>query len=412
MKSRTKAAKSARQNLEKRAVQVEALNEILQSTLGAQSAEASAQIVLERLADLLQYPHACVLVPDLMRRELVILLRSPMPERAPARRLPLDSAGRVLAEFVLRRANQTEVIIPEDSKFAEALCAELNLERTSSFLNIPLRRGEGQMGSLILITEAPPEPDDAQLEMARQVADILAVALEQGELRQVLHTTRERLQFLAHRQSELIESERRQMTRDLHDMVGQNLTALNINLHAIANQLPPEAVPQASHSLRARIEESSSLLEEVVQRIRSMMAELRPSVLDDFGLAAALRWYGIQFSKRTEISVILEIQDIQPRLQQSVETALFRITQEALTNVAKHAHAKNVTLRLEENKQRIVLVIHDDGVGFDFPSMRRDPSKNGIGLVDMRERAEAIGGRLWVECAIGKGTRVTVEIAR
>ena len=106
------------------------------------------------------------------------------------------------------------------------------------------------------------------------------------------------------------------------------------------------------------------------------------------------------------------MEEIQPRLPQAIETALFRIAQEALTNVAKHAKAKQVRIELEAGERSVLLRIIDDGAGFDFPAMRLDSTKRGVGLVDMRERAEAIGGRIWVDCEPGKGTQVAVEVPR
>jgi signal transduction histidine kinase len=198
------------------------------------------------------------------------------------------------------------------------------------------------------------------------------------------------------------------MAQDLHDMVGQNLTALNINLYFIARRLSADTSPE----ILERLGDSSRLVEQVVERIRNLMADLRPFILDDLGLPTALRWYVGQFSKRTELPGRALVQEIQPRLSQDVETALFRIAQEALTNVAKHAQAREVVVELEQRDDRVVLTVTDDGTGFDFPAMRRDPTKTGVGLVDMRERAEALGGRIWVECEPGRGTQVQVHVPR
>jgi signal transduction histidine kinase len=149
-----------------------------------------------------------------------------------------------------------------------------------------------------------------------------------------------------------------------------------------------------------------------VRRIRDLMADLRPSILDDLGLTSALRWYTQEFGNRTRLRGIAQIQDIQPRLPPDVETSLFRIAQEALTNVAKHAGARQFIVRLEQQDRHVVLAIIDDGVGFDFGAMRLDRTKTGVGIVDMRERAEAIGGQIWIDCQIGKGTRVRVQVPR
>jgi len=137
-----------------------------------------------------------------------------------------------------------------------------------------------------------------------------------------------------------------------------------------------------------------------------MMGELRPAVLDDYGLLAALHWYGQRFSQRTGLAVAVQGEELAPRLPSATETALFRIAQEALTNAAKHAQASQVTVTLEPVNGGARLTIADDGVGFD-PATRRQA---GWGLMTMRERAEAVGAHLRVESAPGKGTQVVVEV--
>jgi two-component system sensor histidine kinase UhpB len=186
------------------------------------------------------------------------------------------------------------------------------------------------------------------------------------------------------------------------------LTALSINLNIIHNQLPPETATK----MATRIDDSLKLVEETVERIRDVMAELRPPVLDDYGVSAALHWYGKQFSERTGIPAVLKVEELKPRLPLPEETALFRIAQEALTNVAKYAQAKNVTVGLKEFDKVIYLTIADDGVGFDPTAHHQPGARPEWGLINMRERAQTVGGRLNIETAPGKGTRIMVEVPR
>jgi two-component system sensor histidine kinase UhpB len=205
---------------------------------------------------------------------------------------------------------------------------------------------------------------------------------------------------------EIQEFERRNLVRTLHDEVGQNLTGLSINLNILRSQMPDEAATK----MITRIDDSHKLVEETVERIRDVMAELRPPVLDDYGLSAALHWYGKQFSDRTGISPLMQVEELTPRLPLSTETALFRITQEALTNAAKYAQARRVTLALEAIDGEVHLTIADDGIGFDATANHQPGAR--WGLINMRERAQAIGGSLIVETAPGKGTKITVEVPR
>ena len=216
--------------------------------------------------------------------------------------------------------------------------------------------------------------------------------------------------------AEVAEDERQQLARELHDQVGQNLTALGINLNIVRMQLPDEAAAP----VHSRLDDSLSLVEQTAERIRDVMAYLRPPVLDDYGLVAALHWYGEQFAQRTDIAVAVEGQESAPRLSARVENALFRIAQEALTNVAKHAQATQVTVIVKADGGTLRLVVADDGVGFDpSTTLRASPAHlaepdgdRGWGLLTMTERAEAVGGRCRIESDPRQGTQVIVEVAR
>ena len=142
------------------------------------------------------------------------------------------------------------------------------------------------------------------------------------------------------------------------------------------------------------------------------MTDLRPPVLDDYGLAAALHWYGEQFARRTGIAVAVEGEELAPRLAARVESVLFHIAQEALTNVAKHARAKNITVTAQVQGDMLRLVVADDGIGFDSAHMTEPGGNHGWGLLIMTERAEAVGGRCQIESIPGHGTQVIVEVAR
>lgn len=224
---------------------------------------------------------------------------------------------------------------------------------------------------------------------------------------QALVQSNAQLRALAIRLSQVEEAERRRLAMELHDRVGQNLTALNLNLNLLRGLLPAEGAA----AIVLHLDDSIRLVDETMERIRDVMAELRPAVLDDYGLGAALRWYAGQLSRRTGIRTEVESNDeAMPRLPAQVETALFRIAQEALTNIGKHARASSATLRLERKEAWTRLTISDDGVGFD-PSRARSGIAGGWGLHIVRERAEAVGGRLEIKSAPGKGTQISVEVA-
>jgi two-component system sensor histidine kinase UhpB len=208
------------------------------------------------------------------------------------------------------------------------------------------------------------------------------------------------LRALSRRLVQAEETERRRVARELHDQVGQNLSALNINLDIVMGSLRDAA-------LKRRMEDSLRLVDGTLQSIEAVMAELRPPLLDEYGLGAALAWYAEEYSQRTGIKVTVDkARDPGNALRPEAAVALFRIAQEALNNVAKHAGAKLVRIGLSLEGEEMNLSITDDGCGFD-PAQ---PPRGRWGMSTMRERAEAAGGRFLIDSVPGKGTTVRAAV--
>jgi NO-binding membrane sensor protein with MHYT domain/two-component sensor histidine kinase len=209
-----------------------------------------------------------------------------------------------------------------------------------------------------------------------------------------------------HRLVQAQEDERRGIARELHDRVGQTLTALGINLDIMKAQL------QAGdrEGLRRRLEDSSRLLESTADAIHHVMADLRPPMLDDHGLRTALEWYAADFAARSSVAVKVRGTQPHPRPPQEVEVALFRIAQEALNNVAKHARASRVEITLDGTGREYVMTVSDDGAGLGASATART-DRTTLGFTTMRERAEGLGGDVRIESPPEGGTRVTVRIS-
>ena len=216
------------------------------------------------------------------------------------------------------------------------------------------------------------------------------------------------LRALAARLADVTEAERQRLSRELHDQVGQNLTALGINLNIIRSEL----LDLQSPAMRQRIDDSLALVMQTTESIRNVMADLRPPVLDDYGLLAALDWYSRGFSQRTKTVVVVEGQEPEPRLAPSVENALFRIGQEALNNVAKHAQATQAIVTVEADPKFVRLTVADDGIGFDLAQVSEGIEPPGWGLLTMTERSDVVGGNCRIDSKPNQGTRVVVEIER
>lgn len=213
------------------------------------------------------------------------------------------------------------------------------------------------------------------------------------------------LQNFSRRLLDVQEAERQRLARELHDEIGQVLTAVRISM---------EAVQRAGdrQQLSAHIEDSLTVIDEALRQVRNLSLDLRPPHLDDFGLTSAVRWYIDRYAKRsgTCVRFVDEQPADLPRLRQDLETACFRILQEALTNVARHANAKNVSVRLARSNGHLLLIIEDDGAGFEVDSLRKCASANAtLGVLGMEERAEAVGGRIEIESALGRGTKIRAQ---
>jgi signal transduction histidine kinase len=211
---------------------------------------------------------------------------------------------------------------------------------------------------------------------------------------------------VSRRMVEVQEAERRAVASQLHDLVGQKLTALSISLNIAKSQLLPGHATQVS----VRLDDSLKMVEETTESIRDVMAELRPAVLDDFGLAPVLRWYAGEFTERTGVATSVVEEGRVRRLTPTAEHALFRMAQNALANVAKHAHADKAVMTLQTTPHSISLTVADNGNGFDPTAVHPPTQDHGWGLMIMRERAAAISAHLNVDSAPGHGTRVIVTI--
>jgi signal transduction histidine kinase len=226
----------------------------------------------------------------------------------------------------------------------------------------------------------------------------------QQRVQQEIARQNEMRQEFLHRVVDAQEEERTRIARELHDQLGQMLTGLAIGLRGAQTSIndPPLLTTQLS-----QLEETAT---EALGDMRSLVNELRPALLDDMGLAAAMRHYVNKFSKLTGIQTNLEISPAKSRLSANLETILFRITQEALTNVARHARASQIWVKLCSQPTGITLEIKDGGIGFSPATAGNPKNHHGWGLVGIQERVSLVKGELQIESRPGAGTRVEVIV--
>ena len=221
-----------------------------------------------------------------------------------------------------------------------------------------------------------------------------------------LTKSQEDLRTLAWRLAEAEETERKTLSRELHDEIGQNLTILGVNLNLLRSLIPEDSVEM----IHSRINDSLVIIKQTTERIRNLMSNLRSPVLDDYGLVAAIDHYGKQWSSRTGIDIVVRGPQTDAHLPSHVENAMFRIVQESLTNVVKHARATQVIVTIGVTQEKVHLSVEDNGVGYDMSRLAVGKGERGWGLVTMSERALAVGGICRIQSKLGLGTHVFVEV--
>ena len=233
----------------------------------------------------------------------------------------------------------------------------------------------------------------------RELSTTVAMALYKHRAETKLLNTTRQLKALSRRVLEVQEMERRRVAVELHDELGQSLTAIKINLQ-LAARLKDKALEEINH-------ENIRIVEDALQQVRRLATTLRPSMLDDLGLAAALQWITEQSANRSGFAVNFHHVRAQPRLAPDIETACFRIVQEALTNIARHAQATRVDIQLDHEDGQLLLRICDDGCGFQLEEMQtRALAGNSTGVLGMQERATLVGGQLTIASSPGNGSTV------
>jgi PAS domain S-box-containing protein len=275
-------------------------------------------------------------------------------------------------------------------------------------LDIPIKAQDELLGELALFNRSSYRWQTQEVHLLTTIGYEMGMGIANARLFEAIEQQSQQLRSLGMRLVEAEEAERRRLARELHDQVGQSLTAMGINLDIMRTLLPTD-IPE---EFIARLDDMRRLVTRTTKRVRQVMVDLRPEMLDDYGILAALHWSAERFSQRTGISVKVEGEEAASRLPPQIENVLYRVAQEALTNVAKHAQATRVTMNLRVDSEMVYLVVTDDGVGFT-PGRRTSLDQGqhwGVEL--MAERVEGVNGCFRLESAPGQGTRIKVEVPR
>lgn len=272
---------------------------------------------------------------------------------------------------------------------------------TVSYLGLPLLDRDGDaLGHLCILDDKPLAAPERAREILRVFSSRAAAEMERERVVEALRRSTEQMHQLNRRVLEVQEAERRRLARELHDQVGASLTAVQLNLGALLR-----SKTQCAHA--ERLEEALRTLDEVIERVQDISFDLRPSVLDDLGLMVALRAHLKSLGQRAGFRTRFIGDDLPTPPGVPIETACFRIAQEALTNVVRHARAGSVTVQLRREGPSLHLNVRDDGGGFDLIGARATSNHDAcLGLLGMEERAMLMGGRLEIKSSPGGGTEV------
>ncbi len=288
---------------------------------------------------------------------------------------------------------------PRTSPWRAAALAE-GIRTSAAF---PLLGHEQALGALSVFSEQSGFFTPERVAFFAAYARIAAAAIENARLYQRIHDTAGELRQLSRKLFMAQESERRHIARELHDEIGQLLTVIKFDLQGSLRKPGVEGIAPA-------LLESIDTIDQLVGRVRDLSLNLRPSMLDDLGLVPALRWYVQRQAKHLGLAIELQLPTSARRLPSEIETACFRIVQEALTNAARHAQATQVDVVLAINEQDAELTVHDNGAGFDVAAAhQRAIAGGGFGLLGMQERAQLVGGELRITSAPQQGTVIQAQ---
>jgi PAS domain S-box-containing protein len=377
------------------------LHQVDRAILTANSSHEIAAEALHHLAQLIPFKFATVTRFDLETGHISFLASETMDRRIPT---PSSSLMEQSDYEELEKLKEGPVEIVKDTRNGSPLASVLPFLGLRSYMIVPLLSQSSFVGSLNLGTDEADTFTGEHLEIAQEVSNQMALALINADLYERLRMAHQRLQLLNQKLLQAQEMEKHHLARELHDEVGQALTALRMHL---------EEMNAAAHEpfLSRKLSDSSEILGRILNQIRNLSVDLRPLVLDDLGLVAALRWYASSRSQLAGFTVHFEPDSALGKLPSEIETVCFRLAQEALTNIVRHANAKHVRIDLSLANDEIHLSIKDDGQGFDLQHAHKQMMLGkSFGLLGMKERVALVGGDLDIESVPGCGTELRAKL--
>ncbi len=377
------------------------LHDIDLAILSARSVERICSIAVKCLADILRTDRAGIILFNAAGKkgEVVALNTSLATGIGKGAKLSLGMFG----DLGLFRTGRIRIFgnLPEISRLPEEL-EILQGEGICELLAVPIKCQKDLIGILELGWKEPGQATSEYLSYARNVADSLAVAIQHYQLFEQVRTVNKSLQAVSQQLIEAQEAERKHIARELHDEIGQALTALKINLEALSHP--------ARDDWKKRLADSIQMTGFLLQQVRNLTLALRPALLEIMGLAGSIKWQLEKEGLRTGFQTAIQSDVVESEIPEHMKTILFRIAQEAITNICRHARAKKVRVELKQKKDKIQLTILDDGVGFRFRKPKHANEFSGMGLKGIQERALLVGGKSLIKSKLGMGTKLSIQI--
>ncbi len=357
--------------------------------------------LLERLGKMVSFDRASVMLVEEASRVSVraVFDGDRVVPLKPEARMEFDPAEHPIVHDILKRG--AAVLIPDVRARPDW---SLPTDRLSEvcWMGVPLFARGDVAGLFSLSKREAGYFNEEHVRLAEAMSSQASVAVENAILYEQMQASTERMQTLSRRLVEVQENERRQIARELHDEAGQALVSLRFGLRLLEGEV------DQSKNISERVAELVRRTDAVIEGLHRLAADLRPASLDHLGLEAALRQYSGSAASERSLTVRFKARGLDgERLPPGVETALYRVAQEAITNVVRHSGASRLDILLERRADRVRLMVEDDGVGFEPDSVWLGEH---IGLLGMSERAAALGGTLTIESSVGEGTTIVVEV--
>jgi PAS domain S-box-containing protein len=387
------------EELDRRNRELLTFHKISEIVLSTRSLEQSYDDIVDEICAATGFPIAGIGIYDETRRMILLRGLRTIPSQADRPLLELSVDETPSGVVIQTGKPYVETHLLENTKYR---LSGLRRSGAQTFVGYPMKVGQKTIGCLNLIHTDNIIISEQMGRWIESLANYVAVMTERKRAEEELRTSREQLRALSVYTQSAIEEERKRIAREIHDELGQELSLLQLELGLLSDQLP-----KSPKTLLSKAKAMTDLIDSSIRSVQRISTDLRPTLLDNLGLGAAVEWAVREFQKKTRIRCQVSVEPADLKLDQDRSTAVFRIMQETLTNILRHAKASHVTIRLEKHLESVVLTVRDDGEGIPADKIK-DP--HSVGLAGMRERVRPWNGTLVISGRPAQGTDVIVTL--